>query len=930
MIKKKHCSWIRWAAGLMACLMILINTGFAGAETQKSTVLKVAFPELAGISEIDQYGNHKGLLVDYLNEIAKYTGWEYEYIEVSNEDLIPNFLDGQYDLMGGTFYSPDFEKYFAYPDYNTSRSRAVLLCRKDDDSLRGYDLTSLNGKTIGVYEKAVDKIKHLKEFLSRNDLNCKLHYYTNEDMGDTANLYRQLRDGEVDMLLGNDLEVGGEFRMVTSFQAQPYYIVTTVGNNEVLNGLNTALQHILESTPNFAEETFNANFPDIKLADLQFTDKELSYIEKKKTVTVAIPENWHPLFCKDAPVAHHHEGMVVDLLGKISKDTGLQFTFQYADTYKQSIEMVREGKADISGAYLDGDEQAFSNGLALSQSYIGLNNIVVRHKSVSYPGDKLTCGILSGRALPSSMNASKIREYDTAADLMEAVNDGKVDYIYGVSAMLEQEMQRNHNYLNVVPVTQVSDKTDVAFAIARPIEPELLTILNKAVGNISTEEKTAMLDRNLVSIGYTGLSFKELIYANPLAFILILGGVLLLITVGVLFVIKSRMKNSLMQSRLEAAEAKSQAKSEFLSQMSHEIRTPMNAIVGLTDLACKSQGMPLEVGTKLKKIRSSSQYLLSLINDILDMSQIENEKMEVEQKYFSMKNVLEELQGMMRNQAEQEELQFDVSCQIHHDGLVGDPLRLRQILTNLLSNAIKFTPAGGKVELQVKEIACEDQVVKYHFSVQDTGVGIIKEDQERIFAPFEQLRPSVSQSMGTGLGLPISRNLARMMGGNLQVKSEPGKGTEFFMDLAFPMGTEDDVQAAKDSKDAAKSLEGMRVLVVEDNELNAEIARELLEMQGAQVERAADGQEAVDRFSASAPGEFQAILMDIRMPIKNGHQATREIRASGHPNADIPIIAMTANSFKEDEEAARATGMSAFVSKPVDVNHLIDVLKRYL
>ena len=193
----------------------------------------MAFSQLEGLSETDQDGRHKGMIVDYLDEIAKYTGWEYEYIPVENDDIISNFLEGQYDLMGGTFYSSGFEEYFAYPDYNTGRSRAVLLCRWDDDRLLGYDLATLNGKTIGVYDRAGDKIRHLKEFLASNDLECRLKYYTYEDMQE-GNLYEKLRSGEVDMLLGNDLETGGEFRMVASFQAQPYYIVTTVGNTEIL------------------------------------------------------------------------------------------------------------------------------------------------------------------------------------------------------------------------------------------------------------------------------------------------------------------------------------------------------------------------------------------------------------------------------------------------------------------------------------------------------------------------------------------------------------------------------------------------------------------------------------------------------------------------------------------------------------------------
>lgn len=927
MKNKKYRRQQRWTAGLLAGLLVFLHIGAAAAQIPEGRVLKVAFPELAGISETDQYGNRRGLLVDYLNEIAKYTGWEYEYVAVENEKVVSNFLDGQYDLMGGTFYSPGFEEYFAYPNYNTGRSRATLLCRRDDDSLLGYDLSSMNGKTIGVYENARDKIRHLNEFLSSNDLTCRIQYYTYEEMRPTGTLYPQLRAGEIDMVLGNELEVGGEFRMVTSFQAQPYYIVTTVGNTEILEGLNMALRHILESTPSFAEEVYNTNFPDVKMTDIQLNEKELQYIAEKETVTVAVPRNWHPIYCDDSD-ADAHDGLLAELLEEMSAFTGLSFTCVYTSTYQESIEMVQQGKVDMLGAYLDVEEEAFSDGLALSQSYIGLSNMVLKHKSVSYPGDGLVCGILSGRTLPKSIVAEEVRPYDTIPQMVAAVNAGEVDFIYGVSAMLEQEMQ-SHRYVDVVPVTQASNSTDVAFAIARPVTPELLTILNKAVSNVPTEEKSAMLNRNLVSVGYVSLSLQELVYANPVAFILIFGCLLLLIMTVVLLGVRSRMRNALMQSQLKAAEAKSIAKSDFLSKMSHEIRTPMNAIVGLTDLACMEGDAPPGVLEKLQKIRSSSKYLLSLINGILDMSRIENGKMDIERRDFSLSAMLEELQGMMGLQAEQKGLRFQTLYEIRHDRLVGDPLRLRQILTNLLSNAIKFTASGGTVALRVEEAACDGEAVEYRFSVKDTGAGIPAEDQERIFAAFEQLRPSSSCSVGTGLGLPISRSMAQLMGGDLLVESKLEEGSEFYMTLRFPLGNGTDAPQPEGSGQV-ESLKGLRILLAEDNDLNAEIAQELLAMQGVEIHRAANGQEAVDLYAASGIGEFQAILMDIQMPVKDGHEAAREIRASGRADAGVPIIAMTANSFKEDEEAARRAGMNGFVPKPVDIQQLFSVLREIL
>ena len=223
--------------------------------------------------------------------------------------------------------------------------------------------------------------------------------------------------------------------------------MTTVGNTEIVEQLNTALQYILESTPNFAEDAYYANYPDVKMTDIQLNNKELSYIREKQSVSVAVSKDWHPFYCKDNP-QEQHQGMLPDVLDEISAFTGLDFTYVFGENYAECVRMVQDGQADIMGVYLDGMENAAAHELALSNPYLDLNNIVLKYKSVSTLKDGLVCGIMTGRTLPDSFEASKIVSYDTVAELLEAVNTGKVDFIYGVSAMLEQELQK-HRYLNV-------------------------------------------------------------------------------------------------------------------------------------------------------------------------------------------------------------------------------------------------------------------------------------------------------------------------------------------------------------------------------------------------------------------------------------------------------------------------------------------------
>lgn len=919
---------------LFAAFLLLPMLGgfcrvFASASSETGTrTVRVAFAETPGISEYDQYGNRVGLLVDYLNEIAKYTGWEFEYVDTVPDDMVNEFLAGEFELMGGTYYTPGFEEYFAYPDYNMGNSRASLFCRKEDGDIKSYDLTSLRGKTIGVFDRAGEKIRRLNEFLSINGLDCTLKYYTHEEIvAAGGDLYPFLKNGEVDLIMGNSMEEIEAFRVAATFDAQPYYIVTNVGNDEILDGLNMALEKILDSNPNFADEHYDSNFHSLQSVKIPFNQGEQDYIAAKQTVSVAIMRDWHPFTC-DHEGENHHNGILPDLLERLTEITGLSFTYVYADTYAQAIRLVQEGKADVLGYYLEPEETALKDGLALSRPYVSLNNIILRNKAVDYPSPGLTCGIINGRALPENVEAAAVRTYDNVADVVTAVNSGEVDIVYAVSFSLEPILQE-HRYMDIVPVAKINNNTNVTFAMARPIHADLLTILNKAIGNLSDQEKSTILDRNLVSIGYSSYSLSDIIYSNPLAFISIVSIFLLLLVAIVLISSRAKMRGALIEGELEKAKANSRAKSEFLSRMSHEIRTPMNAIVGLADLTCMAESLPPAVFSNLQKIRSSSQYLLSLINDILDMSRIENGKLEIVAEPFSLNHILGELENMMGAQARQKQLSLHISQECPHDKLIGDPIRLRQVLTNLLSNSVKFTPAGGEIHLSIKETSSSAEAAVLAFSVTDNGVGIEPEKQGKIFGAFEQAGTTTSKSMGSGLGLPISRNIVQAMGGDLCLESVPGEGSTFHFTLTFQLDLEERAPALPAPK--WKNMDGVHVLLVEDNDLNAEIAQDLLKMQGIISQRASNGQEAVDQFCASAPGYFRMILMDVRMPVKDGLEATREIRASSHPGAKtIPIVAMTANSFREDEQAAYDAGMTGFVAKPVDLQHLCEVLQNNL
>ena len=931
--------------GITISLLVFIMLAFhlsTLARTSEKRVLRVAFPQVVGMSWTAEDGSHHGMLVDYLNEIAKYTGWEYEYIDTNRQTVLNEFIAGQYELMGGNYYIPGLEEYYAYPDYNMGYSRSLLLARSDDRTIHSYNLESMNGKTIGVYENAKENIRRLKEFLAINGLDCKFQYYSLKDMQkNDEGLYFYLMNGEIDLLLSGIIYNHDSVRVIATYNSQPYYIVTNPGNKEVLDGLNMALERILDANPNFAAERYAANFP-ARLVNVQFSDRDLEYVKKRKTITVAVPENWYPFYCKET-FQKNHVGIMVDVLDKIKDFTGLDFSYVYAKNYSDAVHLVQRGKADILGFFLGDENDAAQLGLALSASYVSANNIIVRNKACSYPAPGLVGALVESQRFPSGISAEKIRSYPGIKEALAAVNSGEADFIYGLSSKMEQDISRYH-FTNLAPVTLVNDQSAISFALPTPVDPDLLTVLNKAINNLSESERTVIRNRNLESIGVSEFSLTDFVYANPLQFMFIVMFVLSVLFTALLLAIGARMKATVIQGNLKRAEAANLAKSEFLSRMSHEIRTPMNGIVGMSTIAMQNIDNTDKIKDCLEKVIMSSKHLLALINDVLDMSKIESGKVELRHESFNFRAFLQDFENLYGEQAKSKGISYETILASDLEvQSIGDSLRLNQVLSNLLSNALKFTPAKGMIKLRVSKTGEDQENVYLRFEVIDTGCGIAEENYDKIFESFEQENVDVTYKYGgTGLGLSIVKRFTGLMGGGIHVTSVQGSGSTFTVDLPFGKIKESgkptrfsDINGrndlAKDCYAVDYDFKGKRILLVEDNELNREIAEELIGVTGASVESAEDGVQAVEMFKESAEGYYDLILMDVQMPHMDGYEATRCIRALGRSDAQkVPIFAMTANAFAEDVQKSREAGMNAHISKPLNIRAVYKQMNRYL
>ncbi len=632
----------------------------------------------------------------------------------------------------------------------------------------------------------------------------------------------------------------------------------------------------------------------------------------------------------------HSTGLYIELITEAANRLGVRLDFKTGE-WLECRQMLTDGEADVLlGLEIFSNMEGTLRTIPICSDDLQVYGRTSIDSAAALVGKRVALMARSVIETTYDLQCTYV-EYYTNTEILQAVENGEVDYGICHGAVASKIIENNDFHL--IPSLAIA-KSYPAAAVSEA-DPVLREQLNAVLQEMSLDGTIGRLEQKWITDFTKDRSFSHVLRANLLFYVTFFSGAFILLCICVTFRYLDKKRAEHIQSLLnyqtqlkqsnEEAQRANRAKSDFLSHMSHDIRTPMNGITGMVEQIRRHENEPAVIDACLDKIDVASEHLLSLLNDVLDMSRLEQGKIELEHRPFDLQEELRSVALLAEEPAKEKAITVAVHADgLAHTQLLGSPLHLRRILLNLVSNGIKYNKPLGRVDLTVEELAPADDTLRYRFTVQDTGIGMSPEFlQEKLYQPFTQEHEGARTTyQGTGLGMSIVAELVKTMGGTIHAESIRDAGTTFTVELPFAAAPQTQPQAAETA--AAADLSGMRVLVVEDNDLNREIAQCMLEEDGAVVTVACDGKEALDLFAQSAPGSFDAILMDVMMPVMDGLEATRAIRSLPRPDAaEIPILAMTANAFEEDRQKTHDAGMNAHLTKPISNARLLELLTHY-
>lgn len=913
----------------------------AVAETAPIKIIRVGSFEDT-FNYCNEKGARKGYGYELLQTLSGYTGWQFEYVTCDWSDCFEKLKNDEIDIMGGISYTEDRAEEMLFSDEPMGEEKYYLYVDLSRADISASNFKTLNGKKVGVLMGTEPEVM-LTEWEEKYGLKTQhVNISNNEDVK------QKLANHEIDCFVSLEESLWAELGIstITRVGKSSIYYVLNKDRSDLKEELDNAMRALDEAAPfytaDLCKKYFSLDYKPI------LTGEEKAWLRKHGAIRMGFLTSDRGVSTYD-PATGEITGTITDYIQFATDCLGnqeLEFHLVGYDDKEAELNALKSGEIDMVFHFDQSPNLAeeyrvactnttwTSNMMAVTNKQLFIENEVNR---VAVPQNKISLT----RYIAFYYPQWEIVDCDTQEDAIKLVKDGQADcFVTGISS--EGNYSKKYGFYSV----PLPNPANSCFAVNSG-NRSLLSILNKTIKAMPANMLTSSLamykssSRKVTLIDFIKDNFFMVLLVSSIAVAVVLLTILKLLQKARKAEAAARKAandtqelNAKLQVAVENAESANRAKSTFLFNMSHDIRTPMNAIISYADLASRHLDDPAKLEKYMENIQVCGQNLLMLLNNVLDLARIENDKTEMEYSVSDVDKDFRNCVAMFQNQADSKGQTLTVTAHLLYPYVYADIPHLTEVCTNLVSNAVKYTGAGGTIHCDVtqkpgkKEGWC-DMVV----TVADNGIGMSQEFQKHIFEPFERERTStVSKVEGSGIGMGIVKKLVELMSGTVEVESKIGVGSKFTVTIPCRIASGDETQAKRETNPSdQKCLCGTRILLTEDNDLNAEIAVELLREEGCTVDRAKDGVECVDMLEKAANGTYQMILMDIQMPVMNGYDAAKKIRRMDDPQkAGIPIIAMTANAFSEDKQAALDVGMNDHIAKPINMNILVPTIQKYL
>ncbi len=917
---------IKLAAVLL--FMLLLLPALFASESPRVPV-RLAFAPKEGCFSQDANGQASGYGYEIMQKMLVLENWSYEYVGTDPgrtfEDGLNQLRNNEVDILVFARNTPQREQDFLYSELPIGQDALLIAVKQGNNTYSINNYQQWNGMRIGWARD--------EEALIQFDAYARSHgfSYTHIEFTDTALLEQALQEGTIDAMVTGNFRKIQDVWVLDQCAEEPYYILVNSQKPQLLRQVNEALAQMVEEDPNYLLDLYKAYYDPNGESAIAYTKEEIDFIQRcnqeGRVFTALINPDRNPLsYYMDGQV----HGLLKDICQLVFDRSGLQVEFMITTDREQYVNQLPN--ADIVCDFTGSVGATEKKGFIFVDSYYNSTTSMLRRKD--YDGTGNRCAIVGNAVsswLKDNLKDVQFVSFDTVGQCIQAVVDGDADFLYSYTRCV-QEWVYSDITNSLVVVADNHQKNDFSIGIRKDLDAMLSSILLKSLGTLTTNDISAIAD-SYTHYEKGNQSLLAMIYDQPLYFIvmvllcafLIFGGFILY------FAIRQRKRaavtNKQLQQALADAEVADRARMEFFSRVSHDMRTPMNGILGMAGL-CAGETDPVVLQDNVKKIQESGEYLLGLINDILDFQKMEIGNVQLQPVVISTKKLISECADLIAQNAADKGVSFSIETKSAdlESYILVDAVCIKKLFINLLSNAVKFTPAGGSVTIGLEVISREDHTVHDRITISDTGIGMSPEFlKDGIFKPFSQeYNEFTAHNEGTGLGLSIAKQLVNLLHATMQVESTLGVGTTFTIDIDFqvvqPDRAMDDGATKKQELQATmKQLQGIHVLLVEDQPINAMITTKLLEKAGCSVTWATDGKQAVQVFDDSQPGSIDLILMDIRMPVMNGLDAAKAIRALCREDAQTtPIIALTANAYAKDIQNSLDAGMNGHLAKPID------------